>query len=76
VVEALRHLDEVYEALHPNERKELFRLMLRRIEVGGQQIVLELYAGASAPQEGESAEPWAERLGWLPDVDSNHEPTG
>ena len=31
VVEALGHLDEVYEALHPNERKELFRLVLRRI---------------------------------------------
>ena len=75
VVEALRHLDEVYEALHPNERKELFRLVLRRIEVGDEQIVLEIYAGASAPAAGESAVRRTERLGWLPDEDSNLEPS-
>ena len=75
VVEALRHLDEVYEALHPNERKELFRLVLRRIEVGDDQIVLEIYAGASAPEGGESAKRRTERLGWLPDEDSNLEPS-
>ena len=75
--DALRRLDEVYEQLRPHERKELFRLLLRSVEVGERQIVLEIYAGVlSGGAEAPDSQRRIGRLGWLPDVDSNHEPTG
>ena len=77
VREALGRVDEVYEHLKPHERKELFKLLLRSVEVGEQQIVLEIYAGcASGGAETPDRQRLRGRLEWLPDVDSNHEPTG
>ncbi|PKN83221.1 MAG: hypothetical protein CVU47_00120 [Chloroflexi bacterium HGW-Chloroflexi-9] len=73
VCEALRRVDEVYEHLRPHERKELFKLLLRSVEVGERQITLEIYAGVPSP-DGPGGERRIGRLGWLPDVDSNHEP--
>ena len=78
VSEALRHVDEVYDCLRPHERKELFRFILRRVEVGDRQIVLEIYAGtAPVTAEGEPrpSELRCGPLDWLPDEDSNLEPT-
>ena len=75
VREALNRVDEVYEHLKPHERKELFRLLLRSVEVGERQIVLEIYAGGtSGGAEVPDCQRLRGRLGWLPDVDSNHEP--
>ena len=68
-------MDEVYEHLRPHERKELFKLLLRSVEVGERQIELEIYAGVPSPG-GPGVKRRIGRLGWLPDVDSNHEPTG
>ncbi|MSQ29862.1 MAG: hypothetical protein EXR68_05170, partial [Dehalococcoidia bacterium] len=34
VCEALRRVDEVYDCLRPHEREELFKLLLRSVEVG------------------------------------------
>ena len=79
VCEALRHVDEVYESLRPHEQKELFKLLLRSVEVGEREIVLEIYAGVPAPDAPGSPKQGQRRigrLGWLPDVDSNHEPSG
>lgn len=78
---ALANVDEVYEHLKPHERKELMRLLLQRAEVGDRSIVLEISGAAcaglaetsGAPGEGASR---YEVPKWLPDVDSNHEPTG
>ena len=78
VCEALRHVDEVYECLRPHERKELFKLLLRRVEVGERQITLEIYAGAAPAAVQEKPRPSGSRFGpldWLPDEDSNLEPT-
>ena len=79
VCEALRHVDEVYDYLRPHERKELFKLLLRSVEVGDRQIVLEIYAGlpaAETPNDARGGGRRIGRLGWLPDEDSNLEPTG
>ncbi len=79
VCEALRHVDEVYECLRPHERKELFKLLLRRVEVGDRQITLEIYAGAAPNAVQEKPRPSGSRFGpldWLPDEDSNLEPSG
>ena len=79
VVEALRRVDEVYECLRPHERKELFKLLLRSVEVGERQIVLEIYAGVSPVASSNDAGADRRRigpLGWLPDEDSNLEPSG
>ena len=79
VCEAIRHIDEVYDCLRPHERKELFKLLLRSVEVGERQIVLEIYAGAAAHGAEAGVDAGAlriGRLGWLPDEDSNLEPSG
>ena len=79
VCAALRHVDEVYECLRPHERKELFKLLLRRVEVGDGQITLEIYAGTvprQTPHSSDITDLRFRRLGWLPDEDSNLEPTG
>ncbi len=72
---------EVYEHLRPHERKELMRLLLQRAEVGDRSIVLEIRGAACA---GLAETPGAPGVGasryeapvWLPDEDSNLEPTG
>ena len=69
VCEAIRHIDEVYDCLRPHERKELFKLLLRSVEVGERQIVLEIYAGAAAHGAEAGVDAGAlriGRLGWLP----------
>jgi site-specific DNA recombinase len=67
VREALGRVDEVYEHLKPHERKELFKLLLRSVEVGERQVVLEIYAGcASGGGEAPDRQRLRGRLGWLP----------
>lgn len=69
VTHVLQHLDEVYASPIPHEQKELFRLVLRRVEVGERQIVLEIYAGAlptPTPHRGDITDVRFGRLGWLP----------
>ena len=70
VCEALRRVDEVYEHLRPHERKELFKLLLRSVEVGERQITLEIYAGVPSP-DGPSVKRRIGRLGWLPNHSGN-----
>ena len=78
---ALANVDEVYEHLKPHERKELMRLLLQRAEVADHSIVLEIRGAAcvgladtrGAPRVGASR---YEAPKWLPDEDSNLEPTG
>ncbi len=60
----------VYEHVKPHERKELMRLLLKSVEVGDRRMVLELYG---TTERGTSR---SETVSWLPDVDSNHEPSG
>ncbi len=65
--EALSRVDEVYEHLKPHERRELFKLLLRSVEVGERQIVLEIYAGgASDGTEAPDRQRLRGRLEWLP----------
>ncbi|MGE0227527.1 MAG: recombinase family protein, partial [Dehalococcoidia bacterium] len=71
---ALARVDEVYAQLRPHEQKELFRLLLKRVEVGQRQIVLEIYAATNvnvAPGGGSLGQRRIGPLGWLPDEDSN-----
>ncbi len=70
VREALANAHRVYEHLRPHERKELMRLLLKSVEVGDRRMVLELYGTT------ERGAPRSETMSWLPDVDSNHEPSG
>ena len=76
---ALTNITEVYEALQPYERKELVRLLLQRAEVGERRITLEVRGGLreipGPAALGDKSGSRSERPGWLPDVDSNHEPT-
>lgn len=76
---ALANVSDVYDCLQPYERKDLIRLLLQRAEVGERRITLEIRGGLQeAPKpatKGKSASRF-ERPSWLPDVDSNHEPTG
>jgi protein subunit release factor A len=78
---ALRDVDAVNADLKPHEQKELVRLLLRRVEVGDREIVLEIYAGAGGtgaqvPNFAKSVEQRYGRPIWLPDEDSNLEPSG
>ncbi len=68
---ALRDVEAVYACLKPHEQKELFRLLLHRVEVGEREIVLEIYAGASAtpapaPDFTKSVEQRSGTPIWLP----------
>jgi hypothetical protein len=60
--EALRRVDEVYDHLKLHERKELFKLLLRSIEVGDRQITLEIYARVPSP-DGQGVKRRIGRLG-------------
>ena len=77
---ALANVTEVYEALQPYERKELVRLLLQRAEVGEHRITLEIRGRLQelpgAATLGAKSGSRSERPGWLPDEDSNLEPTG
>ena len=69
ICDALQKVDEVYDCLKPHERKELFRLLLRRVEVDERQIVLEIYAGPAATRAEANVDPNGSRFGrldWLP----------
>lgn len=70
----LDNVMQVYECLMPHERKKLARLLLHRVEVSERRITLEIRGGGCSP-EGESASR-SERPSWLPDEDSNLEPSG
>ncbi len=75
VREALFCFGEVYACLTPFEKKELVRLVLHRAEVADRQIVLELYP----IQVRELTSPIPSRpgtLNWLPEQDSNLQPSG
>jgi hypothetical protein len=75
--EALSQVGQVYGQLTPIERKELFRLLVHRAEVTDCKMILEIKTGAGSP-EGQAPDA-GERYntpGWLPDEDSNLEPSG
>ena len=75
---ALASFGELYECLQPYERQELVRLLVKRAEVGERRITLEIrggLAGLPAPEEVKSGSRSVRPI-WLPDVDSNHEPSG
>ena len=79
--EALDKAGKLYEQLKPYERKELLRLVLRPIELSEREIVLEIYGsdrsdGLHGPLDGSEGLSRSETVSWLPDVDSNHEPSG
>ena len=81
-VEAVRHalcqLSDVYDQLKPFERKELVRLVLHRAEVGDRQMILEIRGNAFAMPAKTSLQSGSrfETPSWLPDEDSNLEPSG
>jgi len=55
--EALRHIHEVYGYLRPFERKELFSILVQRVEVTTKMIVLHLRGVTLNPNgEGKTAE--------------------
>ena len=79
---ALRKMDELYANLTPFEQRELMRLVLRQAEVNEDRILLELYPLAEdhVAQVPEMAAAQSrlrfEPPSWLPDEDSNLEPSG
>ena len=75
---SLANINEVYECLQPYERKELVRLLVQRAEVSERRMTLEIRAGARAvaPATYGNSASRSERPGWLPDEDSNLEPSG
>lgn len=73
---ALTEFGEVYACLTPFERKELIRLVLRRAEVGDQQIVLELYGTLASEMATAQSRSRSEPPNWLPGKDSNLQPSG
>ena len=56
----------VYEHLKPHERKELLRLLLRSVEVGERQIVLESYASYAADGRKPGSSTTARAIGVAP----------
>lgn len=80
VRETLGTIREVYECLQPYERKELVRLLLQRAEVGERRITLEIRGGLqvlpTTMAEAAKSRSRLERPSWLPDEDSNLEPSG
>ena len=77
VRQALSRFGEVYECVKPYERKELVRLVLHRAEAWDRKIVLEINGGiAETMPLSESASSRFGTPNWLPDEDSNLEPSG
>lgn len=74
----LANIADVYECLQPYERTELVRLLLQRAEIGERRITLEIRGGLrEVPQVATpAAASRFERPEWLPDEDSNLEPSG
>jgi hypothetical protein len=76
VREGSGHFTEVYDCLQPYERKELVRLLLHRVEVSDHRITIEIRGRASLPAAASEDASRFQRPSWLPDEDSNLEPTG
>ncbi len=76
VREALAHFSDVYGCLKPFERKELARLMLRRVAVGDREIVLEVYPLLAQEMTTPQSQERSEATVWLPGQDSNLQPSG
>jgi hypothetical protein len=73
---ALTNANQIYEQLKPHERKELMKLLIRSIEVGDEQMVLEIYGTPLAePGQARMGDSRFESVSWLPDEDSNLEPS-
>ncbi len=73
---ALGEFGRVYECLTPYERKELVRLVLRRVEVNDRQIAMELYPFDLPQTEVAQSSLRSEPPNWLPEQDSNLQPSG
>ena len=73
---ALSRFGEVYACLTPFEQKELVRLVLRRAEVGDRQIVLEMYPVQALELAAPRSDSRSGILNWLPEQDSNLQPSG
>ncbi len=76
VRDALSRFGEVYACLMPFEKKELTRLVLRRAEVGDRQLVLEIYPIQAHQLESPQGHSRPLMLNWLPEQDSNLQPSG
>ena len=81
VREGLANFERVYAHLKPFEQKELVRLLLHRATIGDRELILEINGEACTrfAQASESATNrggFTERAIWLPDEDSNLEPSG
>jgi chromosome segregation ATPase len=72
----LREFSRVYACLTSFEQKELMRLVLRRAEISKRQIVLELHAVPAPRLAVAQSLQRSEPPNWLPDQDSNLEPSG
>ena len=75
---ALSRFDEVYACLKPHEQRELVHLLIRKAELYDRKIVLEIGGSIPAILAGtpDRSDPRFGRLAWLPDEDSNLEPSG
>ena len=73
---ALEWFSDVYACLTPFEQKELVRLILRRAEVSERRIVLELYAVQAQELAAPQSHSRSGILSWLPEQDSNLQPSG
>ena len=73
---ALGEFGGVYKCLTPYEQKELVRLALRRVEVSDRQIAMELYPLALPQTEVAQSRSRSEPPNWLPEQDSNLQPSG
>ena len=76
VRDALARFGEVYACLTPFESKELVRLVLRRAEVGDRQVALELYPVKVQELAVAQSRSRFEPPNWLPEQDSNLQPSG
>lgn len=78
VRDALSRFGVVYQYLKPYERKELFHLVLRRAEVHSRKIVLEINGNVPVitAETSEKSGSRSRTPNWLPDEDSNLEPSG
>ena len=78
----LKEFGRTFAHLRPFEQKELIRLVIRRVEIGDRELVLEIYGnavGSFAEAAGKTQNVrsgFAEPTIWLPGEDSNLEPSG
>ena len=78
VKKALIRINEVYDQLKPFERRDLMGVVLKNAKVNKREIILEIYAlnDVVGYENDESDEKVCSLPGWLPDKDSNLEPSG